>query len=401
MKILLCYTRFPWPLNKGDALTVFKLLEFLTLRHQVDFLTVDPLDHTYMHLLPSKIRSVILVPNPISAQVLRLMRSIPTGRSLQVEAFFGRPFASARDRLLRQNNYDIVYSHYIRSFGHGDFNPRGARKVIGLQLSHQAHFVRAAENERNPLVRWLYGIETGRLEHWEGRIAGYNDLIHLISPRDLARIKNNHKWRSRVFFNPHGVDPEEFAPAPASRVRGRLIFTGNLGFQANEDAVLWLLREIWPRVFAACPFAELVVAGARPTAAIRSAVSSAPSARLIAHPARMAEVVQTGDVAIDPLRIGAGLQNKILEAMSCALPVVATRLANEGIGAYENREIVLADDAESLAAQVIKLLDDRDYNRKLGRNARTFIELSWSWSHHFRQLEDRWLALVSEAVSVR
>lgn len=399
MKILVCYTRFPWPLHKGDSLTVFKLLEFLAARHHVDLLTIEPPERAFLRSLPDQLASVTLVRNPRASQAARLARAIASRRSLQIDAFFNRDFATARARLLQSRRYDIVYSHYIRSFGHDDFDSNGARKVIGLQLSHQAHFAKAARKARNPVIRRLYAIETGRLEHWEARIAGFNDLIHLISPRDLEAIRHHESWSSRVFFNPHGVDPDVFTPDANARVHGRVIFTGNLGFQANEDAVLWLVREIWPRIIPQFPAAQLLVAGARPTAKVRDAVMSAPHATLRAFPPRMHEVIQTGDVAVDPLRIGAGLQNKILEAMACGLPVVATPLANEGIGAEDGHEIVLADTPNAFAASVVDLLRDRERNHELGTRARAFIERAWSWDHHFEQLEQRWIELCNRVLS--
>src|SRR5690606_8260601 len=98
MKILVCYTRFPWPLHKGDSLTVFKLLEYLAARHHVDLLTVEPPHRAHLRSLPEQLASVTLVRNPRPAQLLRLARTLPSHRSLQVDAFFSPAFAAARSR---------------------------------------------------------------------------------------------------------------------------------------------------------------------------------------------------------------------------------------------------------------------------------------------------------------
>lgn len=394
MRILVCYSRFPWPTVRGDQLTVLKLLEYLAARHEVDFLCVSPSEASDMQRVPAGIRQLEHVRNPMPSRLARIARGLLAGRCLQVDSFFPAAFGSARCRLLAESEYDIVYSHYIRSFGHEDFDARGARKVIGLQLSHQAHFAKAAKKAGNPVVRWLYGLEARRLEEWEGRIAGWNDLIHLISKRDLEQVRGNEAWRERVFFNPHGVDETVFVPAPARRVEGRVVFTGNLRFQANEDAVVWFCSEIWPLVCARHPGASLVVAGSNPTAKVRQALAGAPRATLQANPLNMWEVIQTADVAVDPLRIGAGLQNKILEALACGVPMVSTTLGNEGIGARAGSEIVLADEPEGIASEVVRLLRDGAARARMGVAARAFIERAWSWEHHFDQLADRWQALV-------
>ncbi len=112
------------------------------------------------------------------------------------------------------------------------------------------------------------------------------------------------------------------------------------------------------------------------------------------NPKDMWEVIQTADVAVDPLRIGAGLQNKILEALACGVPMVSTTLGNEGIGAKAGAEIVLADDAEGFGQEVVRLLSDHEARSRMGLAARSFIERAWSWEHHFDQLSERWMRLV-------
>jgi len=394
VKILLCYTRFPWPRIRGDQLTVFKLLEYLAARHEVDFLCVRPGSDADLARLPGGIRRVELVSNGMAGRLGRMAVGLATGGCLQVDSFFPGAFADARERMLGERAYDVVYSHYIRSYGARDFNARGARKVIGLQLSHQAHFAKAAKRASNPVLRFLYGLETRRLEAWEGRIAGWNDLVHLISERDLKQVKGHEAWKDRVFYNPHGVDEQVFVPSPEKRVPGRVVFTGNLGFQANEDAVSWFCSEIWPLIASRSPSATLLVAGANPTSKVQESVRRAERGSLMPNPKDMWGVIQTADVAVDPLRIGAGLQNKILEALACGVPMVSTTLGNEGIGAKAGAEIVLADDAEGFGQEVVRLLSDHEARSRMGLAARSFIERAWSWEHHFDQLSERWMRLV-------
>jgi len=92
-------------------------------------------------------------------------------------------------------------------------------------------------------------------------------------------------------------------------------------------------------------------------------------------------------VAVAPLRIGAGMQNKLIQAMACELPVVATSVANEGIGGTPEEHLLLRDDAEEIAAAVIELLRDDSRREQLGRSARRFVEAHWTWEAHFMNLE--------------
>ena len=93
------------------------------------------------------------------------------------------------------------------------------------------------------------------------------------------------------------------------------------------------------------------------------------------------------EVGIDPVRIGAGMQNKLIQAMACELPVVATTVANEGIGAEPEKQLLLRDDPESTAEAVISLLRDAEQRRRIGRAARDFVETHWTWEVHFEKFE--------------
>jgi len=375
-------------------LTVFKLTEYLASRHEVDCIFTAPDKREDVSRLPAGIRRLELVPQQVVPRMLRIAGSYFRGRSIQVDSFLSRSFIRARSKRVAAGRYDIVYSHYIRSFGHDDFDASGARKVLGMQLSHQAHFAKAALQASNAVLRYLYASERKRLGYWEGRIAAMNDLVHLISHKDLELIEGWQQWVGKVFFNPHGVDEGHFVPNRVREVPGRVVFTGNLGFQANEDAICWFCSEIWPRIVDRSPAATLLVAGSRPTSKLCRVVGASVRASLVANPAEMRDVIQTAQVCIDPLRIGAGLQNKILEALACGVATVSTTLGNEGIGAKDGSEILLADSPEVFSGQVLQLLSDPVLRAEMGANCRRLIERQWSWEHHFGLLEERWKELV-------
>ena len=96
------------------------------------------------------------------------------------------------------------------------------------------------------------------------------------------------------------------------------------------------------------------------------------------------------------MRVGAGLQNKVLEGMSMGLPMVITSIANEGIQAIPNKNILVCDNPNTFASAVIKLLKEPEYATKMGIDARNFIIDYWSWEKHFRDLEEMYLSLFKE-----
>jgi glycosyltransferase involved in cell wall biosynthesis len=157
----------------------------------------------------------------------------------------------------------------------------------------------------------------------------------------------------------------------------------------NVDAVSWFARDVFPLVEQQIPEAEFWIVGRNPQRAVRALQ-------------RPGKVVVTGEVpdvydwlcraevGIAPLRIGAGMQNKVVQAMACELPVVATSIANEGIGAKAPSQILLSDDPLEMADTIVSLLRDAELRRNVGAAARQFVENHWSWDAHFERLEG-WL----------
>jgi glycosyltransferase involved in cell wall biosynthesis len=171
-----------------------------------------------------------------------------------------------------------------------------------------------------------------------------------------------------------------------------------MGFAPNVDAICYFVSEIFPLVRAQLPHVTLAVVGARPAGAVRR-LARDPAIIVTGRVPDLRSWLGRAEVAIDPLRIGAGLQNKVLEGMAMALPMVITSIANEGIGARAGEHVLVADTPDAFATAVIGLLREREQALVLGQRARRFIVQHWSWQKHFDDLETELVKLA--AVSSR
>ena len=216
----------------------------------------------------------------------------------------------------------------------------------------------------------------------------------MISEKDKNNILGNENWTDKVRYLPHGVDLEKFKPNTLLKTaRFDIGFTGNLSFQANEDAICFFVNDIYPIIQKHIPKVTVAIAGCNPTRSLKKLVVGKDNVSIIANPPKMESVIQECNICIDPLRIGAGLQNKILEAMSCGKAIVATSLANEGIMAENQNQIVIANAKDDFANECIKLLIDVERRNIIGRNARKFVEDGWSWDYYFNLMTEDWIQL--------
>jgi glycosyltransferase involved in cell wall biosynthesis len=184
---------------------------------------------------------------------------------------------------------------------------------------------------------------------------------------------------------PLGISTEYFSSSSSLPETPSLVFFGSLDYVPNTDACIWLAHDIFPRIRAQHPDATLEIVGAFPPASIR-ALESIPGIRLHADVPDIRPFIEKNSVCITPLRLGAGVKNKILVAMSMERPVVSSVLALEGLKDTVTKHILSGDTADEIAkkvSQVITLCSSKEHNQQLQkklRGIRDLIRITYSWS---------------------
>lgn len=395
MRLLVAAPRFPWPLDKGDRLTVHNLVQHFSRRHSVALVCfLEPgQDPEWVHQLDGVVERLEVVPLGRAGAYGRAALGLASRRPLQVHYYRSPAMARRLRRVIEEFRPDLVYAHTIRMAEY--LAERPGPGILAMQISMALNYGRLARHARSPWRRAAYRIEARRARGYEPRIAARFDRCLLISEADLAALGSPRP--ANVLINPHGVDFAHFTPSRgAAGEEGRLVFTGNMAYPPNADAVEWFVAEILPRVRREVPGVRLDVVGADPPARVL-ALAADPAVEVTGRVPDLRPYLERAVVGIDPLRIGAGLQNKVLEGMSMGLPMVVTSIANEGIGAVPGEEVLVADDPAAFAAAVVRLLQDSGLRRSLGERARRAIEQRWSWEAHFSDLESAMLSLVEGA----
>ena len=239
-----------------------------------------------------------------------------------------------------------------------------------------------------------------RLEHWltaRYEAAVWRDFTHttLVGEADAAAIRAAGEALAlppidNYVLAPHGVDAERFKPR-GTEVPLRLVFCGVMATNTNVGAVLWFVREVWPRLRASHPTASFAIVGRMPRAEIR-ALHGRNGIVVTGEVADPADAIGEAAVCIDPMQAGAGMQNKLLEYFAAGKAVVATSVANEGIGATPGEHLLVADGGAAFAAAVGRLLADAVLRHRLGAAARDYMLREWTWERHFLRLEEHFFA---------
>lgn len=388
MELLIAAPRFPYPTRTGDTLTVFHLLQHFARRHELDLVacTEQPPSEEQLAAVTPFCRNVFAVPLRRSRKIVNLASSVFRNEPIQARWFYSPVGARVIKNLVQRRHYDVLYAHTIRMARYLAI-PRSSAsqlRVLAMQISMELNYRRLARFERNPLYRLVFNHEAALLATYEARVAESFDHALVISDVDRRAISDNGD--GRFLECPHGVILDDQPADPATREPFSLVFSGNMQYRPNVDAATYFVREILPRVRQHVPATKFYVVGARPTASVQRLAYSG-GVVVTGEVESIYDWLRRAAVGVNPLRAGAGLQNKVLEGMACGLPMVVTSVANEGIKAISGRHLLVADSAEAFSTNVVRLLTDSWYRRRLGEAAREFIKQYWSWTVHFDRLE--------------
>jgi len=396
MNMVIVAPRFPFPLDKGDRLTVYHLLRYFSQRHQVSLVCfLEPeQDPAWVEKVEPFCEQVEIVPLSKTRAYANCVTGLFSPTPLQLQYYSDPRVHAAVERVVEKMQPDLLYAHTIR-MGQYIEPLRAYPRVLAMQIAMTLNYRRLAERAQNPFSKLFFGMEYRKVRAFEGDFAQCFEKVLLISPHDLRAIEQKEPLEN-VFYNPHGVDFAYFtADDNVQKEPHSVIFTGNMGYAPNVDAGLYFHNEIFPLVREQIPHVTFSIVGANPAPEI-AALATDPAVRVTGRVPDLRDYMNRAQVAIDPLRVGAGLQNKVLEGMSMGLPMVITSVANEGIQAVNGENVLVADTPADFADQTVHLLRDAEMRQQLGRAARDFIVQNWSWEKHFGDLEQMLIALLHE-----
>jgi sugar transferase (PEP-CTERM/EpsH1 system associated) len=387
VRILFLSQRVPNPPDRGDKITTYHVLRHLRAQHEVvsGCFLEEPKEERYAQELRDlgvTVHGFPIRPKLRKALALRaLMGTQPITLPYFRDARLTRAVASEVDR-----GVDLLLA-YSSSMGQYLLPYRALPKIQIFAELDSDKWLQYSRSHGFP-GSWIYAREHRRLLEFERRLAYGVDACTVVYEVErkllLEQIPGAH-----VAILPNGVDLEAFRPGPFdAREPATLLFTGVMDYGANVDGVLWFHREIWPRVKAAIPAAKLLIVGSRPVPAIRALATSTGDVEVTGFVESTRPYFDRATVAIAPLRIARGIQNKVLEAMASGLPTVSSPSAFSGIDAEPGRDLLVADAVEEWVEELVALLRDPARQRALGLAARARMESAYRWDAILSRLDD-------------
>lgn len=381
----------PFPLNSGKRIRTWNLLRHLSGEHAITLLCYGKAsDPGYAELEAMGIRVVTVagLPPPDSFSFYAgALGNLFSFWPYSVSRHYTRRFRDAIEWITTSETYDVVhcewtpYASYI-----------GA--VDGLPMSIMAHNIEAtvwrrrAEHAPNFPERLYMGLQARKMARFERRCFSRVTRVIAVTAEEQQTAK---AWGARsTSLVSNGVDTEYLQPQEGATEPDSLLFLGSLDWQPNRDALLYLLREILPRIQASHPQAHLRVVGRQPATKLREQIEGLRGVEWVGEVPDIRPYFAQAAIILVPLRIGGGSRIKILESLSMGKAVVTTRIGAEGLDVVSGEHCLIADSPEEFSRCVAQLLDAPQRAAELGRNGRSLVVRQYDWSRLARILEQAW-----------
>ena len=384
MRILFLSQRVPYPPNRGDKITTWRLVDRMRRKHEVTCVAFAHDNYDLQAARELEALGITTLPIRYRDRWKRLcaMPLLLSSKPLTLGVYGSRKLQAVVDRLMPKMDLAYAYSSSMGAFL--ERHPEKPRIMHFGELDSDK-WRQYAEFADFPM-RQVYGRESRTLLAVERRIATSFSENVLCTRLEQKIFAEKIPGASSVVLR-NGVDLNYFKPAGSAPWLGHIVFTGVMNYYPNVDACRFFVKEVFPLVCKEFPRARFTIVGANPTPEIRK-LGRTIGVSVTGYVPDTRKILRTAAVSVAPLRIARGIQNKVLEAMAMGVPVVGTTAAVQGVEGLSGRDYLVGDDAQRFAEAVCSLLRDPEGARERGMRGRRFVEENYDWEVVFRPLDD-------------
>ncbi|MFO0589833.1 MAG: glycosyltransferase [Polyangiaceae bacterium] len=394
MKVLWVKSELLHPVDKGGKIRTLEMLRHLMRDHHVTYVCLASPNDTQDAYESAREYCHRLVTFPWSEPprfsrgfYAELAKNVAAPLPYVIEKYRQPQMLEWIAREDARHSYDVVVCDFLSPSA----NVPDRLSAATVLFEHNVETIlweRTFKNEKNPAKRAYFYAQYLKMRAYERRLCHRYQAVAAVSTNDADAIRDMFRV-SDVYPVPTGVDVDFFSPLtdPArpnrpekpAREKADLVFTGSMDWMPNEDAILYFAESILPRIAAAVPEVKVTVVGRNPTPKLKELAAREPRIVLTGRVEDVRPYIDRSSVYIVPIRVGGGTRIKIYEAMGMARAVVSTTIGAEGLPVKDGEEILLADEPDRFADEVVRLLRDEPARVKIEEAARKAVVERFGW----------------------
>jgi sugar transferase (PEP-CTERM/EpsH1 system associated) len=387
MKLIFVANRIPYPPFRGDKLKIYNLARCLSPNHELHLVTFYETESElqYETALNAVFKSVTLIRlSKWRCLVQTALTLFLPYTPFQVGYFRSKIFRKTLLKRLDQIQPDGIHVQHLRM---AQQIPKEYRRMALLDLPDaiSMYYERRKNHSRSPLQKLAFAWETHRLKRYEHKVLTEFPRVLCCSQEDALHLHNLHP-KTQISILENGVDTETFAPrnSPQTPIK-KLLFTGNMNFAPNVDAVEYFAQDIFPAIRAKFPEVVFEIAGGKPLPQVQS-LAQIPGVVVSGFIPNLADAYATATLVVAPLRFGAGTQNKVLEALSMDIPVVCSTIGFHGLGLKHGEGIWCEKSTEDFITRIEHALTQPQSYKQSAIEAGKTISSRFNWQSIAKQL---------------
>ncbi len=383
MNILFLAQRVPYPPNRGDKISTWRICERFSRDHN---LTIVAFAHDQADIDAAKVLNeekgirTIAIPHNERSKKLRAVPLLLTNKALTLGVFSSKELQAQVDELLPTMDFVYAFSSSMGAFLTGKDTPW----VMHFAELDSDKWRQYAEKHSFPMSM-VYRREWKTLRSFERKISAETVTNVFCTPLEEVIFQREIPGcPSTVMRN--GVALDHYQPQPDAAEEAHCVFIGVMDYFPNVDGCVWFADEIFPIVQKSVPHARFTIVGSKPTPEVL-ALGERDGIKVTGFVDDPRDYLRKAAVSVAPLRVARGIQNKVLEALAMGLPTVGTTSATQGVEGTPGQDFIVADTAEAFAEEVIGLLHDPGSARALGDRGREFVEGTYDWEKCLEPLD--------------
>ena len=386
-QLLFLAHRIPYPPNKGDKIRSFHELKALSTDYNIDLITFidSKSDIVYQNKLFEYCSNIyIYYLNKITGLFYALIFFV-IGKSLSEGYYFNFMLYFRLKSLLKEKNYEAIFC-YSAQIAQYVLKLRNIKLIMDFVDVDSDKWRQYSTQKKFPL-NVIYKIEFKRLLKFEKNISE-NFLLSFFSTDLESKIFKNHGACGNIHVVNNGVDSQYFHPMDAKK-ENALVFVGAMDYYPNIDAVTWFVNNVFLHLVEKLPYLIFYIVGSNPTKQIKELGNLNPNIIVTDFVNDVRPYLAKSKFAIMPIRIARGIQNKVLEAMAMAIPVIISEKIYTSLSNLNRNDVFIYKDAEELLQLIINNIDKNEWLSEKGNNLRNYVINNYSWDQNLDYMKSK------------